>query len=76
MQKIESVSSNPTMYPSRFGLAAVSLGFITPEQLREAMLEQLNTNLETNVHRLIGEILHEKGWMTLEQVETTLEKME
>jgi hypothetical protein len=28
------------------------------------------------VHRLIGEILHEKGWMTLEQINETLEKME
>jgi len=76
MQKTESSDSNQTMYPSRFGLAAVSLGFITPEQLREAMLEQLDINLDTNVHRLIGEILHEKGWMTLEQVKVTLDKME
>lgn len=72
----ESNSSNPLKYPSRFGIAAVKLGFITAEQLREAMVEQLDVNLSTKVHRLIGEILHEKGWMTLEQIKETLEKME
>jgi hypothetical protein len=63
-------------YPSRFGMAAVKLGFVTQEQLREAMLEQLDVNFDTKVHRLIGEILHEKGWMTREQVLRTLEEME
>jgi len=62
-------------YPSRFGVAAVKLGFITQGQLREAMLEQLDVNFETKVHRLIGEILHEKGWMTQEQVLRTLDEI-
>lgn len=68
--------TDPLKYPSRFGMAAVGLGFITPEQLREAMVEQLDVNIETNVHRLIGEILFEKGWMTLEQIKETLEQMD
>lgn len=63
-------------YPSRFGMAAIKLGFITQDQLREAMLEQLNVNFDTKIHRLIGEILHEKGWMTQEQVLRTLEEMD
>lgn len=72
----ETNETDPLKYPSRFGMAAVKRGFITPEQLREAMIEQLDVNLETKVHRLIGEILHEKGWMTLGQIEETLERME
>jgi len=76
MQKTETSESNPLKYPSRFGLAAVKLGFITPQQLREAMIEQLDADINTKVHRLIGEILHSKGWMTLEQVEETLKNMD
>ncbi|PLX88517.1 MAG: hypothetical protein C0619_12505 [Desulfuromonas sp.] len=72
----ESNHADFLKYPSRFGMAAVKLGFVTQEQLRAAMLEQLAINLDTGVHRLIGEILHEKGWMTLEQVEKTLENMD
>jgi hypothetical protein len=40
------------------------------------MIDQLDANLKTNIHPLIGEILHSKGWMTLEQIEKTLESME
>jgi hypothetical protein len=76
MQETGTTDSDPLKYPSRFGIAAVRLGFISPEQLREAMIEQLDTNLDTKVHRLIGEILHNKGWMTLEQIEETLKSMD
>jgi len=76
MQKTEPTDSARFKYPSRFGIAAVKLGFITADQLREAMLEQLGTELDNQVHRLIGEILHARGWMTLEQVEETLKNME
>lgn len=72
----ESNQAGSLKYPSRFGMAAVKRGVITQEQLRESMLEQLDINLDTGVHRLIGEILHEKGWMTLEQIEDTLENMD
>jgi hypothetical protein len=75
-KKTETTNSDPLQYPSRFGIAAVRLGFITPDQLREAMLEQLDTELDSKVHRLIGEILHSRGWMTLEQIEETLEDMD
>jgi len=76
MQKTEPTDSDRLKYPSRFGMAAVRLGFITPDQLREAMLEQLDTDLDIKVHRLIGEILHAKGWMSLEQIEETLKNMD
>lgn len=72
----EATETDSLSYPSRFGMAAVKLGFITAEQLREAMVEQLDINIETKVHRLIGEILHSRGWMTVEQIEETLESME
>ena len=76
MTKTGNTDTSALKYPSRFGVAAVRLGFITPDQLREAMLEQLDTDLDTKVHRLIGEILHDRGWMTLEQVEETLKEMD
>ena len=61
-------------YPPRFGMVAVRLGFITPGQLREAMIEQLNDDVGGLAHHPLGSILVAKGWMTEEQIEKTLNK--
>jgi len=76
MSMTGTTDPTPLKYPSRFGLTAVRLGFITPDQLRKAMIEQLDADINTKVHRLIGEILHTRGWMTLEQIEETLKQMD
>lgn len=44
----------------RFGQIAVKKGFVTPEQVKEAFLEQLDDDLNGREHRLIGTILFEK----------------
>ena len=62
-------------YCPRFGQIAVSLGFITMEQLKEAFVEQVEENLSNGRHRLLGEIFLEKGWMTPEQSEVVLNRI-
>ncbi len=59
----------------RFGIVAVENKFITPEQLFEAMKIQVAEDLEGSGHRLIGEILREKGDMTTIQLDEVLEIM-
>jgi hypothetical protein len=59
----------------RFGIVAVENKFITPEQLFEAMKIQVVEDLEGSMHRLIGEILREKGDMTTIQLDEVLEIM-
>jgi hypothetical protein len=61
-------------YALRFGQIATDMGFVTSEQVREALDEQMSNTLSARLRprRLIGEILFEKGWMTLKQIEMVL----
>lgn len=58
----------------RFGTIAIQAGFITTDQLNEAMAIQISENLE-GTHRLIGQILIEKGYITHPQIKSVLEDM-
>ena len=60
---------------NRFGVVAIKCGFITPEQLLESMEIQVYGNIEDSKHRLIGEILREKGYITEPQIDDELESM-
>jgi hypothetical protein len=57
----------------RFGEIAVMKGIITADQLEEALEEQTYQDLSDNTHKLVGEILCEKGWMTQTQIVIVLE---
>lgn len=59
-------------YCRRFGQVAVERGFITPEQLKEALTEQVDDDLTRKRHRLLGDILLEKNFMTANQIEDVL----
>ncbi len=55
-------------FDKRFGTIAIEDGFVTKEQLQEAISLQVHENIEDNKHRLIGAILIELGYITKEQV--------
>ena len=59
----------------RFGIVAVEKGFITAEQLIEAMKTQIMEEIKNSKHLLIGEILRDKGYLTKAQVREVLETM-
>jgi len=59
-------------YEKRFGVTAVELGLITAEQLVDALRTQVNEDLKTGKHRLLGQILRESGLLTPDQVEEVL----
>jgi len=59
----------------RFGAVAIEKGFITLENLIEAIKIQVTENLEASEHRLIGQILWEKGYLTTEQINEVIESM-
>ena len=61
---------------SRFGCIAVEKGFVTEEELVEAMELQIRDNLKGKGHRLIGTILFELGYMDVKQVDEVLVFME
>ena len=60
----------------RFGFMAVTKGFITIDQLIEAMKIQVREEIKNGEHRLIGAILIEMGFMDTSQVNELLESID
>ncbi len=56
----------------RFGVTAVKKGFITPDQLVEALAIQVAEDISTGDHDLIGKILFEQGILTMEDIDAVL----
>ncbi len=54
--------------PRRFGTAACLKGYVTIDQLRQALSEQLEEDISGKAHRFLGEILNQKNWITKEHV--------
>ena len=63
------------MLDKRFGAVAIEKGFITLENLIEAMRIQILENLDGSDHRLIGQILWEEGYIDSEQINEVLKSM-
>ena len=59
----------------RFGTIAIEKGFISLDHLLEALKIQVTENLEGIQHRLIGQILLEKGCITNIQINEVLRSM-
>ena len=59
----------------RFGVIAVKKGFITSEQLVEALAIQVAEDISTGDHDLIGKILFKQGIITMEQIDEVLSSM-
>ncbi|MFH1487340.1 MAG: hypothetical protein ABII06_00385 [Pseudomonadota bacterium] len=63
-------------FEKRFGMTAVAKGYITLEQLIEAMKTQVSEDVDKATHRLIGEILVEMGFITPAQIIEVLDAMD
>ncbi len=62
-------------YSPRFGRIAAARGFITPEQLKLALSEQIDDDQLKNPHRVIGSIFFDRGWMTYQEIELVLKEL-
>jgi hypothetical protein len=71
----KGVPLNHNQLEKRFGVTAVEMGFITGAQLHEAMAMQLDENLRGLEHRLIGQILLKKGYISSIQIIAVLDEM-
>ena len=63
-------------FEKRFGMMAVEKGFVTPEQIFEAIEMQVKENLEQKKHRFIGTVLVELGYMRHSQIQEVLKAMD
>ncbi|MFH0843914.1 MAG: hypothetical protein V1930_00425 [Pseudomonadota bacterium] len=59
-------------FEKQFGIIAITKGFITPDELIEALRIQLRDYLEGKKPRLIGKILYDEKFMTIQQVDDVL----
>lgn len=59
----------------RFGIAAVEKGFVTSDQVIEALTIQVAEDLSIGKHRVIGRILLENELITLSQLDEVLKSM-
>jgi hypothetical protein len=65
----------PQKYYPRFAATAVLRGFVTAEQVKEALTEQLEDNILNRPHRQIGQILLAHNWITTEQIDIVMLEM-
>jgi hypothetical protein len=59
----------------RFGIIAVDKGFITADQLIEALRTQVKGEIEDGKHKLIGTILLEMSLVTNEQIDEIVKEL-
>ncbi|MGC2457295.1 MAG: hypothetical protein WA435_04825 [Gallionellaceae bacterium] len=62
-------------YCPRFGQIAVEFGFIHEGQLAEALTCQMHKELVDHGHRLLGQILFEKEWMSASQIDQVMTEL-
>jgi hypothetical protein len=62
-------------FDKRFGVVAVKKGFISQEQLFEALKVQIADNFKGMKHRLVGQILQAKNYLTMSQTDEVLIEM-
>jgi hypothetical protein len=60
----------------RFGILALEKGFVTADQVVDALKTQVEEDISSGTHRLIGRILLEKQVITLSQLDEVLGYME
>lgn len=60
-------------YEKQFGIIAIERGFITADELIEALKIQVEEDIKFETHRLIGEILLENNSITVKQIQKVLD---
>jgi hypothetical protein len=59
----------------RFGTIAVHKGFVSLEDVKSAIGEQIDDDINGREHRLLGSILYENGFLTEDQIDTVLQEL-
>ncbi|MBN2062632.1 MAG: hypothetical protein JW882_19685 [Deltaproteobacteria bacterium] len=59
----------------RFGIVAIDKGFITCEQLIDALRIQVRGEIEQGEHKLIGTIFIEMGLLTRQQIDEIVKEL-
>ena len=60
-------------YEKQFGIIAIEKGYISSGNLLETLKIQVEEEVQHKTHRLIGEILMDKGYITPSQIQRVLD---
>lgn len=60
----------------RFGIIAINKGYVSPEQVIEALNIQVKEDMAEGRHRKVGMILQEQGHITETQIDEVLKELE
>jgi hypothetical protein len=71
----DSKKSQPGQEMYRFGSIAVSRRYVTLAQVQQALAIQIEDNVNGRKHRILGDILLEKQWISDEQVASILSEI-
>jgi len=63
------------LYEKQFGIIAIEKGFISYEQLIDALKLQVEEDLGYKPHRLVGEILLEAGHIAPHQIQEVVSRI-
>ncbi len=76
-EKGTNIKGNPHIehFEKRIGIIAVDKGFVTADQLIEGLKVQIEEDLATGRHRLIGRIFLEQGLISQEQLDEVLNSL-
>jgi hypothetical protein len=59
----------------RFGAIAVCNGFVTLDEMKAAIMDQIDDDVSGREHRLLGSILFSRGLITERQIEIVLQEL-
>ena len=59
----------------RFGAIAVRKGFVSFEEVKSAIGEQIDDDINGREHRLLGTILYDNGFITEHQIDMVLQEL-
>jgi len=62
-------------YCQRFGAIAVHKGFVSLEEVKAVVSEQIDDDINGREHRLLGTILYDNGFITEDQIDTVLHEL-
>ena len=72
---MSKMSERKLRYIQRFGAIAIEKGYITIEQLIEALAIQVKDEVEHGSHRLLGSILFEQDIITGDQLQDVIDRV-
>ena len=71
----EAVKKDGIKYECRFGTIAIKKGFITKDELLEAIGAQIDMEINDQEANFIGTMLYSLGYISLEQISEVVESM-